>query len=137
MENQTERHAGLEILLMAEFDGAIDTWSEFLCIQRNDGGTITLSSRSRPILAEVSAYEDDDGKVTLPETIDGERVDGCEGGYVVGEELLLVDDEAEITLPAGSLGDAEAWLAGRGWDKNADYQTAWLGIATALSGRIN
>ena len=69
MENQTERHAGLEILLMAEFDGAIDTWSEFLCIQRNDDGTITLSSRSRPILAEVSAYEDDEGKVTLPETV--------------------------------------------------------------------
>jgi hypothetical protein len=51
--------------------------------------------------------------------------------------LLPVDDDAEITLSAGALGDAEAWLAGRGWDKNADYQTAWLEIAIALSGRID
>jgi hypothetical protein len=61
------------------------------------------------------------------------QLEGREAGYVVGEELLPVD--AEIMLPAGAPGDAEARLAGRGWGKNADYQTARLEIATALSGR--
>jgi hypothetical protein len=133
MEKKTEEHDGPEILLVAEFSGALDAWPEHLCIERNTDGTITLSSRSRAIIGEVSQYMDDDGEVILPEAIDGQRVFGYDGEYVIGEELLPVDDEAEITLTVGAEADAKKWLAERGWNKKEGFETAWKQIAAALS----
>jgi hypothetical protein len=78
---------------------------------------------------------DDDGEVSLPVAIDGVRVGGCEGDYVVGEDLVPIDDEAEITLPVGATTDAEEWLVAREWDTKAGYKDAWERIATALSAR--
>ena len=77
---------------------------------------------------------DDEGEVILPETIDGQRVGGREGDYVVGEELLPIDDDAEITLRASAEAKARKWLAVRRWDKKAGYKMAWTESAVALSG---
>jgi hypothetical protein len=133
MEKETEKGGEPEILLMAEFSGILDAWSEFLCIERNADGTVTLSSRSHPALAEVAKFMDDEGEVHLPEAIDGVRVGGYEGDYVVGEDLLPNGDEAEITLPVGAETEAKEWLAERGWDKKEGYETAWRQISSVLS----
>jgi len=124
-----------EVILIAEFSGAHDAWVEHLCIERNADGTISLSSRSHAALAEVADFVDDEGGVRLPEAVDGVRVGGYEGNYVVGEDLLTHDDEAEITLPVGAEAEAKSWLADRGWDKKAGFDAAWKQIAAALSAR--
>ena len=41
-----------EILLSATFDGAHDSWAEYLCLQRCRDSGVTLTSRAREILAE-------------------------------------------------------------------------------------
>jgi len=135
MNDKTEKHDGPEILLVAEFSGALDAWPEHLCIERNADDTITLSSRSRAIIADISHYTDDDGEVILPEAINGQRVFGHDSEYVVGEDLIPIDDEAEITLAVGEEAEAKTWLAERGWDKKAGYKDAWERIAAALSAR--
>ena len=52
MDNHPQKLDSPNILLVAEFGGALDTWSEFLCLERNADGTVTLSSRSQ-ILGDV------------------------------------------------------------------------------------
>jgi hypothetical protein len=42
MDDKTEKHDGPEILLIAEFSGALEARPEYLCIERNADGTITL-----------------------------------------------------------------------------------------------
>jgi hypothetical protein len=37
-----------EILIPGEFYGAVDSWTEYLCLARNADGSITLTSRSHP-----------------------------------------------------------------------------------------
>jgi hypothetical protein len=134
MEKHTEEHTGPEILLVAEFSGMLDAWPEHLCIEKNADGTITLSSRSHPVLAEVGKFMDDEGEVHLPEAIDGVRVGGYEGDYVVGEDLVPHGDEAEITLSVGQEQEAEAWLRDHGWEKKGGYDEAWRRIQWALAG---
>ena len=59
-----------EILLSAEFSGAVDVWTEWLCMQQHRNGKITLSSRGHEYLAEAAEYVDEDGNENLPSEID-------------------------------------------------------------------
>ena len=47
----------IEILISEKFYGVLDTWTEYLCLAQNPDGSITLSSRSREILAEAARYK--------------------------------------------------------------------------------
>jgi hypothetical protein len=129
-----EKRDRFEILLVGEFCGVHDAWHEYLCLRLNDDGTVTLSSRSLEVLAEVHAYVDEEGEEQLPEMIEGKTVSGREGDYVVGGDLLPHDGEAEITIPIGQEQEAEAWLRNRGWDEKRGYDEAWRRIKWALAG---
>ena len=117
-----------EVILIAEFSGAHDAWVEHLCIERNADGTISLSSRSHAALAEVADFVDDEGGVRLPEAVDGVRVGGYEGNYVVGEHLLTHDDEAEITLVVGAVTDAEVGSQGVNGTRRRATKTPGSGL---------
>ncbi len=90
---KSTRKTGPEILLSAEFSGMPDARTQHLCLERHADDRFTLSSRSYPVLAEVSQYRDDDdegeGKFHLPKYIGGERVGRIEGEYVLGVDLLV------------------------------------------------
>jgi hypothetical protein len=49
------------------------------------------------VLAEVHSFWGEDDELHLPAEINGQKVVGAEGDYVIGETLLPHDDEAVIT----------------------------------------
>ena len=122
----------MEVLAADEFHGFLDSWTEYLCLEEHGDGSISLSSRSREYLAERSEYVDEDDKEHIPAEIDGQRVWGCDGDYIVGENLLPRDDDAEITVARGEFDKAREWLEERGWQKSKDFKQAWARILKAL-----
>ena len=117
------------VLLNGEFWGAHDTWTEYLCMERNKDGTITLTSRARQILAEAGRYKE---RGWLPATIRRKEVWGYDGDYVVGQGLLPHDGDAELTVSQNQFDVAARWLIGRKWDRQPDFGQAWARIRSAL-----
>ena len=74
---------------------------------------------------------DEDGEEHLPDEIDGERVWGCEGEFMVGESLVPHDDDAQITVGPGDADKALEWLRTRGWNVAKDFDQAWARILQA------
>jgi hypothetical protein len=120
-----------EILLSGEFYGAVDTWTEYLCLARNPDGSITLTSRARQILAEAGRYKE---RGWLPATIRRKEVWGYDGDYVVGQRLLPHDGDAELTVSRNQFDVAAGWLTGRKWDRQPEFGEAWASIRSALYG---
>jgi hypothetical protein len=118
-----------EILITGEFYGALDSWTEYLCLARNVDGSITLSSRSREILAEAAKYRE---RGWLPATIRRKEVSGFDGDYVVGKRLLLHDGEAEIAVSQDQFDVAVEWLMRRKWHLQAQFEEAWAQIRATL-----
>ena len=76
-ERQGKKRAQLhEIILSGEFYGFVDSWTEYLCLERNPDGSITLTSRSREILAQSGRYKE---RGWLPATIRRKEVWGYDG----------------------------------------------------------
>jgi hypothetical protein len=96
-----------DVLLSGEFYGFVDSWTEYLCLARNQDGSITLTSRSREILAESGRYRQ---RGWLPATIRRKEAWGYDGDYVVGQRLLHQDGDAEITVPQNQFHLAAEWL---------------------------
>jgi hypothetical protein len=117
-----------EVLITGEFYGATDSWTEYLCLARNADGSITLSSRSREILAEAARYRERD----LPATIRRKEVAGFDGDYVVGTRLRLQDGDAEITISPNQFDLAAGWLTRRKWHLQTQFGQAWIRIRSAL-----
>jgi hypothetical protein len=95
------------LILIGEFSGLLDVFSERLYLKRNRNGTLTMSSLGYEVLADVNEYADEEGGLTVPKRIGGKYVSGTEGGYVVGK-LAPKDDDATITLSAGAILDARS-----------------------------
>jgi hypothetical protein len=125
----------VEILLTGEFSTMASSWSEYLCLECTEG-QVVLSSRGYTALAELSQYEveSEDGETAydIPEIIDGQVVVGQEDEYIMGGELVLHDDAAEITLEERDYEAAKAWLVEREWDKHSGFAEAWKRITAAL-----
>ena len=123
-----------ETLLSAEFSGATDCWTEYLCIERHRNGGITLSSRGHEVIDEAYKYNDEDGNEDFSPLID-DGYTGLEigGDYVLGEELVLQDDYATVTVERGVTRKwAKSWLEERGWNKKKGYAQAWERIEAML-----
>ncbi len=118
-----------EVLLSGEFWGAHDFWTEYLCMDRNKDGSITLTSRSREILAESGRYRK---RGWLPATIRRKEVWGYDGDYVVGGRLLQHDGDAEMTVSLNQFDVAARWLIRRKWNLQPEFGEAWAQIRSAL-----
>jgi hypothetical protein len=119
------------LILIGEFSGLLDVFSEHLYLKRNRDGTLTMSSLGYEVLGEANEYVDEGGRLTLPKRIGGKHVFGTEGDYVVGK-LVPKDDDAIITLSAGAILDARSWLSARGWNSQPGFNDAWQEIMSAL-----
>ena len=114
-----------EVLISGEFSSAHGSWTEYLCMARNPDGSITLTSRSREILAEAAECRKNGW---VPATIGRKRVWGFDGDYVVGPELLPHDAGAKVTVLRNQFGVAAEWLIGRKWDRQPEFGEAWARI---------
>ncbi len=132
------------ILLEGEFHGAIDAWTEYLCLEIMPGGRVTITSRSAELLmgegweAGEAVWpqgydpESDDGE-TLPISVGGKTVAGRDGDFLVGEELVPHSGDATTTFSPGQQTAARSWLENYGWSERAGFREAWLEIDAALS----
>lgn len=136
-----------KVLLTAEFHGAMDTWTEYLCIQAFPNSQIELSSRSREALmgygwsaGEIiwpESYDPDDeeseGCDVVPVSVAGKPVIGRDGDFFVGETLLPHADDAVAIFSRGQANDARRWLKAYGWADKRGFAAAWETIEKALS----
>jgi len=103
-----------------EASGAIDTWKEYLTVQES----ITffrLAVCRYEALAEVHHFERDeaDSEYEVPTSIDGKKVYGIEGDFVVGGELQCWD-ERYIDIPWGYITAAISWVSRMGFKEFYD-----------------
>jgi hypothetical protein len=134
------KHQPLIVLASLEVSGLHDFWTEYLCLQQHTDGSVTLSRRGYRVLGLAEDYRPDDDEddesadPVYPEFIDGVRVSHCDGEYLLGEELVLCSDDAEIRLSPADLKLAYRWLEQAGWHKHPELFTAILmPIKSALS----
>jgi uncharacterized membrane protein (UPF0136 family) len=83
------------VLLSGEFWGAHYFWTQYLCVEGNKEGSITLTSRALQIVAEAGRYKE---RGWLPTAIRRKQVWGYDGDYVVGQKLLPHYGDAELTV---------------------------------------
>lgn len=131
------------ILGPLEFSGAIDAWTEYLCIERLADGSLELSSRCNELLGygrwrdgEVvwpDGYNPDADEDVLPLTVGGKTVLGRDGDYIVGRKLVPRSDDAFAVFGPGQSEDARGWLEDYGWSRAPDFEAAMEKIKNALS----
>jgi hypothetical protein len=141
----------LQVLAFTDSNSMLDTWTEYLCLEHHADGSITLSLRGYAVLGsaadygydpEAKAEAEDEGAeyqepAAYPEFIDGVRVSGRDGEYLIGDELVNVADDSEIDLRAGEINKAIDWLEDNGWHEHQEYREAILKpIEAALLGSI-
>jgi hypothetical protein len=137
---------GMEILGSLGFSGAIDGWTEYLCLTRLPAGGIELSSRSyellgyerdwfgEPVWPEgYDPHADDADWDVLPLSVGGKLVQGRDGDAIQGEELVPHDDDAIVTFRQGEFEDALRWLEDRGWARAPNFEAMLRKIKDALS----
>jgi hypothetical protein len=134
------------ILGPLEFSGAIDAWTEYLCMERLADGSLELSSRSKELLGygdwwdgEVvwpEGYNPDDPDTdedVLPLTVGGKTVSGRDGDGIIGHELVPHNDDAVAVFRRGQSEDARVWLQRYGWSRTPNFEAAMEKIKNALS----
>ena len=109
----------IEIIGEFERSTRASTWNEYLCIERRSQTSFLLSVRGYDVLGEVTEYTNDDGKIDLPDTIDGNDVHGIEDMYVVGGYLSpRFDDDFVFSDPGHD--DVDKWLISVDWQNWVD-----------------
>jgi hypothetical protein len=131
-----------QILLSRNHVSDHDAFPEYLCLVKNEDGSITLSSCWHECLAEAgygfgsdedANWDDDndgDAGPKIPDRIGGREVGGVENGYYVSKELVERGDD--ITVSAECINETAAWLSERDWDKETGFGAAWGTIRAAL-----
>jgi len=80
-----------ELIIIGEREnsGFVDTWTEYLCIEKVPEG-FELSIRAHELLAEASEYVDEEGEeLELPDEINGRSVLYSDGDFILGESLEI------------------------------------------------
>lgn len=134
-----------EVLLTAEFHGAMDVWTEHLCVEVLPDRRVELSSRSaEPLMGDgweagevvwPDDYDPDDdeaGDDVLPVSVGGKRVAGKDGDFIVGEELMPHSDDAVAIFDRGQVEEAREWLKAYGWADRPGFPKAWAAIQNFL-----
>ena len=97
------------------------SWSEYLCLSPFADGLFELSVRVYEVLGEVSDYEqfDDDGneiKPQLPTFIGGKQIAAIEDGFIVGGELIYLNEDLSDVVVFRRMSDKiSTWLISKDW----------------------
>lgn len=98
----------------------IDEWNEYLILVSHDDGTFELGIAQFEVLGEVNDFTDEDN-LELPEEIDGIKVFGSEGDYVLGGFLTLEHTQySTFKFSFFEKSDVREWLSSEGWSSKIE-----------------
>lgn len=97
------------ILQSREASSMVSTWTEYLCVTNVKPGKARLEVCMYEALAEFDSTDDDGNEIAVPETYDGKRVIGVDDGYLIGGELMALDDKT-ITYTRDDIEKVLAWV---------------------------
>lgn len=133
-----------EVVLESAFFGAVDGWTEYLCVEVLPSGWIEVTSCSREVLCmdppegrdvvwpEGYDPENDEHAGTLPISVDGKVVAERDGDFLVGETLYPHSDDAVIRVERGDVETALEWARGYGWAEQPGFEEAWRKVEEAI-----
>ena len=112
------------ILASREQSSMVSTWTEYLCLQRDDTKGYKLFTGQYEVLAEREHFfNEETGDYDIPDEIDGQVVDGVEDDYVVGGDLGYFDDEQAVSFTLSDCQAVADWLKTSGWSEKVDPAT--------------
>jgi hypothetical protein len=118
------------ILASREQSSMASSWTEYLCLERDEAGGYKLFTGQYEALAEREQFfNEETGEYDIPDAIDGQVVIGVDDDYVVGGELGCFDDEQVVTFKRLDEEEVARWLEARGWSKSVDRATIAASIA--------
>ena len=102
----------------------VSTWTEYLCLQRDEDGAFKLFTGQYEALVErAEFFNEDTGEYAIPDEIDGQRVVGVDDEYVVGGVLAYFDDEQAVSFTRPDDQAVVKWLESSGWSAKVDPAT--------------
>ena len=107
-----------------ENSGRVDSWTEYLCLEKTGGGDFVLSIKSHVIIdseynGEIISqfYDEDTGEYDLPDKINGIKVLGWNAEFLLGVELENNFQYTRLELAQNdfeqSIGE---WIKNINWD---------------------
>ncbi len=106
----------------------VSSWTEYLCLQRDEAGSFKLFTGQYEALAERDQFfNEETGEYDIPEEIDGKAVVGLDDDYVVGGDLGYFDDQQTISFKSPDDEALAKWLVSSGWSDKVD--TVFIGGA--------
>ena len=107
-----------------ENSGHVDTWMEYLCLERSGHGTCELTIKSHVIIDSeydgnlISDYYDDiTGEYDLPEEIQGIKVLGWNSEFLLGVPLENNFQYETLKLSRGDVEhEVRQWIKDVKWD---------------------
>lgn len=92
-------------------------WTESLCLKKIDAKNYLLFVGGYEAIGEVSDfYDEEKDETTIPETIDGQRVQGEDGDIIVGESIIQNEDDGEVMFNDLNDKNLKSWLKSVSWD---------------------
>lgn len=119
------------ILMTREQSSMVSTWNEMLCLNRLASGKWYIGVYGYEVLGSIDdlvpedeRQYDEDGRIIVPDEIDGRRVLGLEDGEYVQTDQL-VEREIGVEFDATDVEAARDYIRDDGWDKYEEFQAAW------------
>ena len=109
------------VLAYREQSSIVSTWTEYLCLQRDEVGAFKLFTGQYEALAErTQFFNEETGEYDIPDEINGQAVVGVDDDYVVGGELGCFDDEQAVSFRSPDDHAVAEWLDSSGWSEKVD-----------------
>lgn len=108
-------------IIATKFDyNMMDSWTVYLLIMQHFDGSFEIGGAQYEVLGLTNDFYNDVDELFIPSEIDGKRVVGIEGSYVVGGELSL-EFSQYTTLRFFKINKDEIidWLDLEGWSLDA------------------
>ncbi len=108
----------------------VSSWTEYLCVRTLGPGRAILEVCMYEAFAQFEGCDDDGNELDVPETYEGKQVVGIEDGYLVGGELMLIEDMETLTFSRDDFDQASRWVAAQNFEVSA---AVLAGMQSALN----
>jgi hypothetical protein len=110
------------IITQRETGTMLSTWTEYLCVRRIRRGVAIVEICGHEPFCEFDSEDEDGNEIPIPDYYEGKKVFGVDYGYLVGEELGLISDDAEYQFlyTEDELNELMEWINNSGFKLNND-----------------
>jgi hypothetical protein len=109
-----------KVVASREGSSMVSTWTEYLRLSKVASGTALLEVCMYEPIAEAPVSEDDEDP-PLPDEIGGKKVIGVDDEWIVGGDLVCVEDGA-YEFDRIRIDQAVEWLKSRYWKVTTELQ---------------